>query len=202
MTPMLARRGLVVSLRDAGNLSRSRPCLRDEPFFGDPVDKLLSRLNVPSDLIFRAMFSAIFLAAGAKHVLAPEPMAARLVASPNGQLFSFAPPELLIVLSGVVLVAGGLGLLLGAFTRLSAAALFAVLVPITLAVQVGNAEGMGPLLKNVALLGGLIHFVVRGPGALSLDGLWVRRNQGFSQSLPSGSGSASNGGTRTSTLPS
>lgn len=33
----------------------------------------------------------------------------------------------------------------------------------------GNAEGVGPLFKNVALLGGLLHWSIEGGGVLSLD---------------------------------
>ncbi|HVH18384.1 MAG TPA: DoxX family protein, partial [Myxococcota bacterium] len=70
--------------------------------------------------------------------------------------------------SGVTLVAGGIALLLGYRTREAAILLFLTLVPITLSVHIAPGH-TGPLLKNVALFGGLIHFAVRGPGAIALD---------------------------------
>lgn len=51
----------------------------------------------------------------------------------------------------------------GALTRLAALALFVTLVPITLSIHIAPGH-VGPLLKNVAILGGLVHFMVRGPG--------------------------------------
>lgn len=47
---------------------------------------------------------------------------------------------------------------------------FSVLIPITVVADIGGgAATMGPLFKNIALLGGLVHFAVRGPGAFALD---------------------------------
>jgi putative oxidoreductase len=47
--------------------------------------------------------------------------------------------------------------------------LIAVLVPITVTVDVGHTSALGPLFKNLALFGGLIHFAARGPGSFSVE---------------------------------
>jgi putative oxidoreductase len=54
----------------------------------------------------------------------------------------------------------GLGLLTGFKTRWSAIILAAVLIPITLTIQVGQITTLGPLFKNIAILGGLIFFII------------------------------------------
>lgn len=109
------------------------------------------------------MFSGIFVVAGLQHLFRPGAVTAHLLRSPAGvaiaSIGSVAP---LIAASGVVLAAGGVALLLGFRTRLAAIVLALTLVPITLAVQVGP-ETLGPLFKNIALLGGLVHFATKVP---------------------------------------
>jgi putative oxidoreductase len=123
-----------------------------------------------SDLAFRALFSLIFIVAGLGHFGAHEQMLADLRASPWFELVSaLGSPSAMLYASGVALVVGGVALLLGVRTREAAILLFVTLVPITISVHVAPGH-TGPLLKNVALLGGLIHFAVRGPGAFSMDG--------------------------------
>lgn len=121
-------------------------------------------------LAFRALFSAIFIVAGVGHIVRPGVFVERMQHGPVGQLVaSLAPAELLVVGTGVVLFAAGVGLLVGYRTRVAALALIAVLVPITVSTHVGVAGDPGPLLKNVALLGGLIHFAAVGAAGPSLD---------------------------------
>lgn len=54
----------------------------------------------------------------------------------------------------------GFCLLIGYRTRWAAVALAAVIIPITLTVQVGQIHTLGPLFKNIAILGGLLFFIL------------------------------------------
>lgn len=132
----------------------------------------VERWGPASDVVFRLLFSLIFVVAGLGHFFQREAMLARLDEAPLGALARLlGPPEVLMLASGVVLVVGGLALAAGVATRLAAVALFATLIPITATVHLGDPEHVGPLFKNVALLGGLVHFAVRGPGAGALGGM-------------------------------
>ena len=79
------------------------------------------------------------------------------------------------LLAGVGLLAGGVALLVGCRTRIAAIGLIALLIPITITVQLGGMATMGPLFKNIGLAGGLIFFATHGAGPWSLDRLWHTR---------------------------
>lgn len=131
--------------------------------------------------VARALFSVIFIGAGLNHLVRPEQVASRLEQSPQGAIVaSFASPTLLVLLAGIALLAGGVALLAGFKTRLAAVGLALVLVPITLTVQVGAADA-GPLLKNIAILGALLHFAVTPPSGFGVDAALLsrRRDQRF-----------------------
>jgi len=124
---------------------------------------------------FRVLLSLLFLVSGTTHLLKPAAIAARLDTAPFAHLASLvAPSATLVFLTGVGLVTGGLALLLGFQTRLAAVGLIAILVPITLTVQM-TPEAVGPLFKNVAILGGLVFFAAHGSDAFSVDRALRRR---------------------------
>ncbi len=130
-----------------------------------------------SFLVLRIMGSLIFILAGFNHILQTAGAAARLEKAPFASLATWiAPAETLIILSGVGLLIGGSMLLAGFKTRLAAALLLAILIPITLTVQVG-AEGSGPLFKNIALIGMLLFFIVNGAVHYGLDQTFFQNNQ-------------------------
>jgi len=122
-----------------------------------------------SDLVFRSLFSLIFIVGGAGHFGQHAMMLARLQDSPWLSLVNFiGSPSLLLYMSGFTLLIGGVALLVGYRTRLAALLLLVTLLPITFVIHIAP-DHVGPLLKNVAIMGGLIHFIVRGAGAYSID---------------------------------
>ncbi|WP_081212195.1 DoxX family protein [Salegentibacter sediminis] len=117
-------------------------------------------VNRRSVQIFRVLLSGIFLVASFNHLLNVEKTVNRIdQANFKGIAYFFGNPELLVILSGVVMLLAGFALLIGFKTRYSAIILALVLLPITLTVQVGQINTLGPLFKNIAIMGGLIFFI-------------------------------------------
>lgn len=111
--------------------------------------------------VLRIMLSGIFLIAGVNHVAFPGHVAKRLMASPvyENMLF-FMNGQILVMATGIGLLAGGIFLLLNRFTRQAAILLLLLLIPITVSVQLQGWSTAGPLFKNVAIAGGLLFFIM------------------------------------------
>lgn len=123
----------------------------------------------------RVLGSGIFLLAGISHLTETARTAARLEEAPFGFLAtSVASAELLVILSGVALLGGGILLLIGYKTRYAALLLAIVLIPITLTVQV-SGQSLGPLFKNIAIMGILVFFATNGALAYSMDTILKRK---------------------------
>ncbi|EGV44785.2 DoxX family protein [Bizionia argentinensis JUB59] len=119
---------------------------------------LISRRSIQ---LLRIMVSGIFLVAGLNHLLNVEKTAQRIEqVNFKGFAYFFGEPQLLVILSGIVMLAAGFFFLIGYKTKLAAIVLVAVLIPITLTVQVGQITSLGPLFKNIAILGGLLFFIL------------------------------------------
>lgn len=123
-----------------------------------------------STLVFRLFLSLIFIVAGLKHIIIPATVTQRLMSITFGKILGgYVYPEPLIIISGAGLFLGGLALSLGYFTRLAALGLICILIPITITVQTQGMHTLGPLFKNIGLLGGLIYFAANGSCTRSLD---------------------------------
>ena len=111
--------------------------------------------------IFRMMLSGIFLVASFSHTIKVDKTVQRIEqARFKGIAYFFGEPKLLVIASGIAMFIAGFALLLGYQTRWAAIILMAVLIPITLTIQVGQITTLGPLFKNIAILGGLIFFII------------------------------------------
>jgi len=132
--------------------------------------------GVPSDwryvaLAARQLFSVVFIIASAGHF---TPAAVVSAAQQGVPL-----PALLVPLSGLIALAGGLSLLLGIRARLGAWLLVTFLVPVTLmmhnfwAVSDPAIFSLQLMLfvRNVIMLGGALIVAHVGAGSLSLDAL-------------------------------
>ena len=99
-------------------------------------------------------------------------------------------PALLVPLSGVIALVGGLSLLLGFHTRIGAWLLVIFLVPVTLMMHnfwaatdlVTYQIERAMFLKNLTMLGGALLISYYGAGPLSLDAL-LKRGSVVSQTL-------------------
>lgn len=114
-----------------------------------------------SILLLRIAVSGIFITAGINHLQKPQGVAKRILEAPSGEFLSFiADPYFLALSSGVLLLFFGITFLLGIYRRISAIALFLLLLPITLTIQIDGGILFGPLWKNVAIFGGLSFFII------------------------------------------
>lgn len=119
---------------------------------------LISRRSI---YLLRILVSGIFLVAGINHLLEVEKTAKRIEqANFKDIAYLFGDPQWLIILSGIVMLVAGFLFLIGYKTKWAAMTLMAVLIPITLTVQVGQITTLGPLFKNIAIFGGLLFFVM------------------------------------------
>ncbi len=121
-------------------------------------DILISRLSIR---VLRVFLSGIFIVAGFNHLFNIEKVASRLAHANFIEILSaMVDPKWLIILSGIVMIIAGISFLIGFKTKWAAIILVAVLIPITITIQVGQLETMGPLFKNIAIFGGLLFFIL------------------------------------------
>ena len=120
-------------------------------------------------VIGRILFAAIFLVAAPRHFTAEAAAHAAELGVPLARLA--------VPLSGILALAGGLGVLLGYQTRWSALALVAFLVPITVMMhgfwRIDDPVAMNVqrahFFKNIALIGAALMIAQLGAGPFSLD---------------------------------
>lgn len=114
-----------------------------------------------SVVILRVMLSLIFIVASINHFFSPEKIVARIAQAKFGSIGSIlGSPENAVIASGIGMLIAGLALMFGFKTKYAAIILIAILIPITLTIQVGQVSTLGPLFKNVAIMGGLIFFTL------------------------------------------
>ncbi|WP_431470187.1 DoxX family protein [Sphingosinithalassobacter sp. LHW66-3] len=121
------------------------------------------------DPIFRISTSLIFIIGGIGHFLAHDHMLERMAESPwRGVLSYLGDPSWMLWLSGAVFLVFGFTLALGYLTRISALLIIVTLIPVTIAVHVAPGHA-GPFFKNIAIMGALLYFYVKGPGRFAFD---------------------------------
>ena len=118
------------------------------------------KINPFSVILFRIMLSGIFIIAGINHLTQASKVVMRIENARFGIIGSiFGDPIIAVYLSGVVMLLAAVVFLLGFKTRWMAWILLLVLITITLTIQVGSAQTLGPLFKNIAIAGGLLFFI-------------------------------------------
>src|SRR5690554_1417293 len=114
-----------------------------------------------SVLILRMMLSGIFIVASLNHFFNMEKTVVRIEQANFGAIGQLlGTPEVAVIASGIIMLVAGAALLTGFKTKWAAILLIFVLIPITLTIQVGQAQTMGPLFKNIGLAGGLLFFAM------------------------------------------
>lgn len=123
--------------------------------------------------IGRLLFSAIFISSGVNHFTHVNQMVAHV------QSMGIPQPRLAILFSGALIFVCGIGILLGAMTRLSAAliALFLVVAAFTMHRFWGLADPQASqmqfihFMKNLSMAGGALLISYFGPGPVSIRSL-------------------------------
>lgn len=116
-----------------------------------------------ADLAGRIMISAIFLVTGLGKIAG--------YAATQGYMTAMGVPGMLLPLVIALEVGGSIAIILGWHTRLVAFLLagFSVLAALIFHHALGDQVQFLMFMKNIAIAGGFLLLVARGPGAWSLD---------------------------------
>lgn len=121
-------------------------------------------------LFSRVLIAVIFVVLGFSKLGNPSAVAAEIAAK------GLPMATLIAIVAGLIECAAGLSILMGLFARYSALALSVYLVPVTLVFH--NPAGLDAvqalmqaheILKNLAIIGGLVAIAAFGSGPLSVD---------------------------------
>ena len=114
--------------------------------------------------ILRIMLSGIFIVASFNHIFNLDHAIQRMDNSTLGFLgHLFGDPSILILVTGGMMLIAGLSLLVGYEVKIVSSVLACILIAITITVQVGQLSTIGPLFKNIAILGALLLFITKSP---------------------------------------
>lgn len=115
-------------------------------------------------LVGRVLLSLIFIIAG-WHKIGGFEGTAGYIASKGLPL-----PEVLLVLTIIIELGGGLLLLLGLQARWAALAIFLFVIPVTIVFHPfwSNPDEFNSFFKNLAIMGGMLYVVAYGSGPYSL----------------------------------
>ncbi|MFZ1889040.1 MAG: DoxX family protein [Candidatus Binataceae bacterium] len=129
-------------------------------------------LDKTGALVGRILLAAIFILSGATKLGHGAAMAGYVAA----HHIPGSIAELLIYVAGIVELAGGLMLVFGFHARIAGIVLFLFLIPVTLLFHVlpGGMPNHVHMMKNLAIMGGLLMVASMGPGAFSMDAMRVR----------------------------
>lgn len=125
-------------------------------------------------LLGRCLLAAIFLLSGVIKLADPQGTQAYMA----GMGMAWATAFFFWSAVAVELV-GGLSLLLGLWTRVGSGMLFLFMIPTTgiFHTEFADPNQIVHLLKNLAIMGGLLYLEVFGPGPISFDSAWTRQIQ-------------------------
>src|SRR5687768_5483368 len=117
-------------------------------------------MTTPSFLLFRFLTSLIFFYAGIKHLTRPEGILKRVA---NSATYAYINQPYLfkaaILISGIIMIAGALMLVVGFKTRMAAMLLLSIIITITLATQLEDLKDLVPFFKNIAIMGSLLLII-------------------------------------------
>ena len=115
-------------------------------------------------LVARILLGALFVVSGYTKMVGIEGVVGYM--SSSGLPVSAG----LAWLAAIIELVGGLALILGVHSSIAAIVLAIYLIPVTLFlhVKVGDQANMVQALKNAAIIGGLLHTFLAGPGKYKL----------------------------------
>jgi putative oxidoreductase len=126
----------------------------------------MNSLNKVGVLVGRILMALIFLLSGISKFAQPAMSLAYM------KMNGVPAAQPLLYLSAIVEVVGGLTLLIGFRARWAALILFLWLIPVTLMMHAipGGQMNQVEVMKNLAIMGGLLIVAAQGAGAYSVSG--------------------------------